>query len=419
MNEANNRLKELIAKFVLKSNYWGFLFSRIRRKSFENLQSIMGVAAEQDGTISLIFNPDLLNQTDDDNIYKVLEHEGMHLLNKHIPRLLRILSNEIDEERKKFKMKIWNIASDCCVNDQADLPKFLTIAGKPYHLHFPELYDLPKNKAAEFYFERLLKQSQEQNLESKGSQGNIDDHSKWSENVKSISDLSSLSRKIDNYVGNIVKESVKNFNRERGNLPGYLEDLINDLLGPPKAPYYQIIRKLVKGSRLSKFNRSLTRINRKRTYVFEDDNSVPIISPFPGKKRDYSFDITLLLDTSGSMTKKDIIEGLSGIKNIIENDKYCKATVLENDTFLRKEYEVKRIRDIEFNILGRGGTTLRPGLERARELKSDVTLVFTDGETEDINSISRKLLPKKIIWVIQKDGTTKNINKTGGFIVRI
>ena len=118
------------------------------------------------------------------------------------------------------------------------------------------------------------------------------------------------------------------------------------------------------------------------------------------------------------MSKEDILEGLSGIKNIIENDRHCKLTVLENDTKLQKEYKVKKLRDIQFNISGRGGTTLQPGLERARELNSDVCLCFTDGYCDNINNLPRKTIPRKIIWVIQKEGSIDCVNETG-FIVRI
>jgi predicted metal-dependent peptidase len=149
-----------------------------------------------------------------------------------------------------------------------------------------------------------------------------------------------------------------------------------------------------------------------------DDKDLPQISPFPGRTRDLTFDIVVLIDTSGSMCQKDILEGLSGVKNIIEKDRFCYTTVLEVDTTVEKEYEVNKIRDIQFNIKGRGGTTLGPGLLRARELGCDVCLAFTDGYTENINQISRKLLPKKIIWVIQKDGTSESLFHTG-YVVNI
>jgi len=98
---------------------------------------------------------------------------------------------------------------------------------------------------------------------------------------------------------------------------------------------------------------------------------------------------------------------------IAEKDRHCYTTVLECDACVEKEYQVKKIKDIQFDIKGRGGTTLRPGLERARELGVDVCLAFTDGFTEDINAIPRKALPKKIIWVLGPGSSAKSLNQTG------
>jgi len=414
---AHEKLKNLVAHFVLKYNYWGYLFSRIRRKPVQKFISIMGVAPEKDGTVSLLYDPDLVNKTDDKNILKVLEHEGMHLLNKHIPRLLRILANEPNKVKEAVKINLWNIASDCTVNTQANIRKDIIIDGQPWSPYLPEKFGLKEGKITEEYFYKLLKKS---NINKLPKNLAFNDHNLWSKNVQGCPDLGSLSRKVEQHIQNIVKESVKNFNTDRGTLPSHVQELIKQALAPPKAPYYQIIRKLVKASRLSRFLRSPTKINRKRGYVFHlaDDDCVPNISPFPGKTRDRTFFITVLIDTSGSMSSRDILEGLSGIKNIIEKDRYCYTVVLEVDVGVEKEYEVRKVKDIQFNIKGRGGTTLFPGLERARELNCDVCLAFTDGYTEDINSIPRKLLPRKTIWVINKGGTARNVNKTG-FVVRI
>ena len=419
----HERVKDLVARMVLRNNYWGYLFSRIRRAPSENLPAIMGVAPEMDGTITLLYNPKLVDLTTDDVIGKVLEHEGLHLLNKHISRFLRILFDEMNESRMEMKRDLWNIATDCCVNVQGKLPPFLIVAKEPYYLCFPKLYNLPEDKAAEFYYQRLLQNVKHIKIKGVGGKfGNIDDHGGWGKNIEGCPDLSSLSRKLDNYVGNIIKESVKNFNKNRGTIPGYISELIEEALKPPKAPYYQIIRKLVRATKLSKFKRSLAKVNRKRTYVFsinEKESNLPIISPFPGKTRDFSFYVHIILDTSGSMTREEILEGLSGIKNIIENDRHCKVIVFENDTQVNKEYEVKKLRDIQFNISGRGGTILRPALERSKEIGSDVTLCFTDGACDNINIIPRKLLPKKLIWIIGgKNGIVDMVNKTG-FVVKI
>jgi len=423
----SERLKNLVARFVLKYNYWGYLFSRIRRKSDTRLPSPMGVGPEPDGTICLYYNPLLVENTDDATITKVIEHEGLHLLNKHIPRLIKILSNETDLYQKHRKSGVWNQAADCAVNQQAKFKDDFIIDGKPWPICLPEPMNLPPNKVSEWYYLELLDRKDKENKgkgkgngESNGEgPPSIGDHGKWSENLKGVADLDALARKINQHVKRLIKESVKTFNKDRGRLPAHISALIDANLAPPKAPYYQIIRKLVRGSRLSKFKRSPTRINRKRTYAFYlKDAKLPQMSPFPGKQRDFTFDIVVLIDTSGSMSDDDVKEGLSGVKNIIEKDRNCYTTVLEVDAGVEKEYICKSIHDIQFSIKGRGGTTLGPGLTRAKELGCDVCLAFTDGFTENINMITRKKLPKKIIWVITKNGTAKNVNQTG-YVVHI
>ena len=417
--DTSERIKNLIAQHVLKYNYWGYLFSRIRRSASPNLPSIMGVAPEPDGTITLHYRSELVDKTDDKEVLKVLEHEGMHLLNHHIARGMKVYYNEPDIQRRVIKMDIMNVASDCAVNEQAKLRDPFIIAGQPWEPQLPEKHGLPPGKLTEWYYLELLKKTKVTQLNY--GEGGLDNHDGWKKAAEGSADPSSLARKIRNHVQKIVRESAKTFNKDRGTLPSHISSLIEEALRPPKAPYYQIIRKLVRGTRLSKFRRSHTKINRKRTYVFAidgSDKSIPVISPFPGKTRDYTFKIAVLIDTSGSMGRDELGEALSGVKNIIENDRHCKTTVLECDAALHKEYEVKKVRDIDPKLKGGGGTTMQPGLIRARELGVDVCLGFTDGYTEDINAHPRKILPKKLIWVVSAGGSVENLNRTG-FVVKL
>lgn len=443
------RLRELIAKMSLKNNFWGYLFSRVRRVADDQLPSIMGVGPEPDGTLTLYYHPELVNKTDDDTIGKVLEHEGMHILNKHIPRSIRMTEDEINEGKKGYKRLIWNFATDCSINETINMPKKIKIGDMELVLCHPEKYNLPPKHASEWYYSKLLEQIKYEEVhvcscggkgkddkEGDGQQGSgkgqmcdkcgglkaddgLDCHDKWGKGLEGVSDKNTLARKMENYTKDVISDSVKNFNRSRGNMPGYLEELIKDALKPPQAPYYQIIRKLVKGTRLSKFKRALTKINRKRTYVFEiGSGHNPKISPFPGRTRDFSFHVCVMIDTSGSMSKDDVLEALGSCKDIMEKDKHCMVTVIECDTNVKKEYEIKRLRDIQMNVKGRGGTILLPGLLRAKEIQSDVTLCFTDGFCENFNEVKRSLLPKKLIWVVGKGGTTDTLDKVG-FIVRV
>jgi predicted metal-dependent peptidase len=421
----DKRIKQLIAKMILKQSYWGYLFSRIIRIEDKSIPSIMGVAPEPDGVISLRYNPIFFDNTGDDAIEVVLEHEGMHLLNKHIPRLLRLMNFSTSREQKDEICMVFNLASDCAVNEQMGAPRIIKVCGSECKLLFPDMFNLPPKHVTEFYFNELMQRrdkSKEQNGNRKGEgegQGEnngtgietIDDHTSWKE--VSEEDANTIARKVENYITELVKDSVKSLGNKRGNIPSHISQLIDDVLGPPQLPYYQIIRKLVKGSRVSKFKSSSTRINRKRTYVFAIDQlNVPEISPFPGRTRDYTFSITIIIDTSGSVNKEQLLEALCGIKNIIENDRHCTTTVLEIDVIVQKEYRVKRLGDIDCKMKGRGGTVLFPAFQRAKELKSDIVMCFTDGGCENFNEISKASLPKKILWIVNA-GTDHNINKTG------
>lgn len=430
-DDANEKIKMAIMEMIFRDEYWGYLFSMIQRKMDYNLKYPMGVSTEINGTISLYYNPLFIKMMDIDLVKIIIEHEGIHILNDHIPRRLRIISDEPNIKQKNTKLKKWNIAADCAVNSliRGIKDKYI-VDGSVIEPIFSKSYNLPERETAEFYYNNIKSNendsnNDEQELENIDSENcndknglpkktNVDDHNLWIN--KNVADIRSLASRIEEYSKDLVMESYKSV-RNRGKIPGYIEEKINELLSTPKIPYYQLIAKLVKASRLTKYRRAYTRLNKKRIYsFFINENKTPAISPFPGKTKDFSFIISVLLDTSGSMRIEDIHEGLSAIKNIIENDKSCITHVVECDTEVQNEYIVKKISDIKYNPKGRGGTTLFPGLERCKQLNTDVTLVFTDGYCETINSIPKSMLPNKIIYIINSNGQSENLNLTGHIV---
>lgn len=467
-------IESVVAGMAITDNFWGYLFGRVKKIETDKVPSIMGVGSEKNGSVCLYINPELVKNTDEKNLELVLEHEGLHLLNLHISRFLRIISVEVDEEIKNQKSMIWNLAADCAVNTQMKMPDKLKINGNEWPAQKPKLYEMPEDRSSESYYETLLKKnndqcvycgssesdSDDQNSEGNDSQQdqqnekdenqseqqegndssgsgqvtveskcpccgkkhqqnyNIDDHSDWFKDGGDSNNPEDIARKIEDQTKDLVRKSVKSFeasNKNRGHLPGHIKELIEGLLDIPKIPYYQIIRSMVKGSRLSKWKKSYTRVNKKRVYTFFDENKYinPVISPFPGKKRDFSFNIVVMIDTSASQSSTDIAEALSGIKDIIEQDRYCRVTVIEIDTQIGKEYEIKKVSDIDFEISGRGGTILKEGIVRAKEINPDITLAFTDGYCDNINEFPDSILPKKIIWCISEHGSSQMVNQTG------
>lgn len=447
-NKADDIIKNAIAILLFKDSYWGYLMAKLKRVSDETLPYIMGVGSGQDSQITLYYNPILIESVDEPFILKAIEHEGMHILNNHIGRLLIHLTDEVNKNIKQDKMKIWNIASDYAVNSLINFPKSKIINGEERYFLFPEDSNLPNLKTSEFYYDKLLEELEnfknnqdeeskdldesnnkkeekssdlsnnnslknESNNENQKSSDFVDDHDKWIEDIKECPDLRSMARKLESYTKEIIKQSsdeVKN----RGHIPGFVKSVIDNYFLKPKVSYYHVIAKLIKGSKFSKIKNAYSKINKKRTYLFSiTEDNIPQISPFPGKTKDTTFKICIIIDTSGSMSDLDVLRGLSGAKNIIENDRDCKTTIIEIDTQINRIYDIKRISDIKFDIHGRGGTCLFEGLAYAKKENYDVALVFTDGYCENFNNINRKLLPKKIIWVITPNGTSNYVNGVG------
>lgn len=447
INKSNEILKECIGILLFKNSFWGFVFSKIKRVCDETLPAIMGVSMSDDSLISLYYNPRYVIHANRDFLIKVFEHEGIHILNNHLGLLLLILSNEPNKERKKEKMDLFGVAADFAANSLIyDMPKSQTIDGELMEFCFPENYNLPMKQAVEYYFSELLKNEEKDknnksqkdksssekfnslNDSNDSNNGNgdkqkysLDDHSKWTSELKDCPDLRSLARKIEKQSKEIIIDAYNTMDaKSRGTLPTYIQQVITQFFLKPKVPYYHIISKLIKGSKISKSKIAYNRINRKRSYLISERNeeNFPLLSPFPGKTKDATFKICIILDTSGSMNSEDIRQGLSGAKNIIEQDKDCLTTIIEIDAKIHKIYNIKKINDIDFNVLGRGGTYLTPALEYAKKNNYDVALIFTDGWCENLQNVDRKKLPNKMIWVITPGGAITNINGIG-FIIRL
>ncbi len=418
--DSEERIRECLTKMIFKDSYWGYLFSNVTRIVNEEIPTLFGVCINEEGHINLHYNPRFLDLSKDDVIEKVLEHEGFHLLDKHLIRLNRILE-QFNEEGHKQIIELWNYASDMSANYLGHLPKTITVGEMEFRLIHAEDYGFNVGLSSEMYFSKLLDKTKDQksgNGEGKGeSKFNgkgrlVGDHSGWKSENGEASNF--IEKKAEKEINDLIYKSFKNV-RDRGNLPGKVKEMIDEALKPPKVPYYYIIRKLVKGSRLAKLQKAYTKVNRKRLYSFFIDD---ILLPFPGVRKDMTFKIGVLIDTSGSMDMEKIKEGLSGVKDIVEKDKDCLTFVIECDTCVQKEYEVKKITDIQYQVKGRGGTILYPGLARCKELGVDVVLAFTDAYCENINQIDRKLLPKKIIWIVPETSRVNTIDQTG-YIVRV
>ena len=408
------RMGECLTKMVLKDSLWGYMFSNVIKKESPTIPSPMGVMYDDDSHINLLYNPILLDTINDSDLEKIIEHEGTHLLKKDLIRLFKLI-DEFPEESRDNVIKAWNYGSDTAVNQLCKMPKTIKIKGDDFEVVSAEKYNLPLGQSSEWYFLKFYEMKEDQQEEgSPQNNGLVGDHSNW---IPENNDASFIMKKAEKEIQDLVFKSFKSV-RDKGNLPGYIKDLIESALQLPKIPYYYLIKKYVKECRVEKVKRAYSRPNKKRTMLFYNDE-FPIL-PFPGKTKDATFNISIIDDTSASRSKEDMMEALSACSEILEKDKDVKITVIEVDTKVQDEYKIKKISDIKHknSFKGRGGTILFPGLQRCKELKTDATIVFTDGFCDNINNIDRRLLPRKIIWILDKGGIDDKINRSG-YTVRV
>lgn len=416
----DERIQQLIIGLIFKSSIYGFILSMCRLQPDENVPHVMWVSFDRECNPILGYNPIRTQELEAKEIMMIFKHECFHLANNHITRgnkLFDMYSTYFQNQPKKLH-DIINMALDFAVNSL--IPEFQNT--KKYL--YPTNHDLPLNLTAEHYFNILLEinntGSSPECKSQKGADGLKEmmnrsetcDHEMWisQELAEKLQESNYFNEKMENKIEEIIKSSIEKSRSCHANCDqisaAYQKAFEKSI------PYYELIKRFVKSQRKGMRENTLSKMNRKRAWVFHD-NSDRFICPFPGSMQLPTFKIGNILDTSGSMDEQSILVGLSGISSLIESDRYVDCTVIEVDQEIVKEYKVKRIADIQFNVNGHRGTTLISAFERMKELKVDVVLCFTDGYCENFNQISRTLLPKNIIWVITKGGTDSMVNNTG------
>ena len=174
IEDTDRKLKALMAKWVLRYDYFGFLFSLVRRRAEVGLPNPAAIAPTPQGTLELLYNPILVSATPDEDINEILHHEGLHILNKHISRMMRLLADVSKDERKKH-ISLINKAADCCVNQQGNIKNPLMIAGSPFRLHFPDDLGLEPDRMMEEYYYTLLERERQLENQQGGGKGGQDD----------------------------------------------------------------------------------------------------------------------------------------------------------------------------------------------------------------------------------------------------
>lgn len=186
----------------------------------------------------------------------------------------------------------------------------------------------------------------------------------------------------------IIRASLqsKAANDKPGTIPGTIQIFLDNLLNP-KLPWHRILKKYFHARNKSDY--SYRKFNRRffpRYYL-------------PTLDGEALMEITIAVDASGSVSTSDFSQFVAEIAAILRSLKPSKITIITFDSGIRSVDVVTDVQSLmEVKFTGRGGTTIEPVLDWAKENKPNVLLVFTDGEFR----FHKPDAPKKtdVVWLI-------------------
>ena len=183
--------------------------------------------------------------------------------------------------------------------------------------------------------------------------------------------------------------AAQKIERERGELPGHISQLIEKLT-EPEIDWRNVLVSFVTrtmGERANWSNPNRRFISR-RMYLPSHE----------GKK----LNVAVGIDTSGS-TNRDIPKFLGELNAILGSAESYELTLLECDTQVTKYEKYDETNPLNFENYvktGGGGTQLAPIFEKLEEENDcpDCAIIFTDGEFSDVRPEHEPNYP--VLWIL-------------------
>ena len=259
----------------------------------------------------------------------------------------------------------WNVALDMCVNSFIDsVPKGWMTA---------EMFSLPTQKSGVWYYDQLKDNKKFKEMVAKGAFSGMGDHGYVGDDTVAKETL----RKS-------IEQSKEVAGSAYGNLPSDMKEMIEAALKRevPPIPWTRLLRLYVASMLDSSIRFTLKR---------ESDR----FGTRPGPVQEEVLNVLVAIDTSGSVSSKQLAIFLSEIKWMWKND--FSVSICEADADVaKKPYKYQGENKIEIN--GRGGTDLNPALREADEGRYDLCIYFTDFEAPPVQQCRTP-----VIWVLTKE----------------
>lgn len=444
------------------NNFFGRMLNGCTHAVDDNMpyNSPAAVCLDPEGRYQFVYSPVKYKAMTPPMRILVLVHEAAHLALRHLERMLR--SRMMAHDTKKFRRLhlVMNVAADMAANDTAIRPML-----RDTRNHFdtcekefiwPEERSFPAGLTFEDYFILLLK-----DLEAHGFDPNFDPDDDLQKKLDAINEQQQSGQQPgqeqqpggtepqviqggkrpgddldDNYPGwfksllnkssytavlwdkpfeqmtdaeveraldnarrdakRIVRHAVEQTEKCRGTIPSNMQNIIAELLGDPTIPWQEVFRGMVRSSISAKLDESTAYPNLAWT-------GCAGVEPYPGMQKNFTFNILVGVDTSGSVSNDEFKDFLCEILSITDVEQGVVARVVMFDAALQREEAlteevVNSARAEGYGRSGYGGTDFTPflkyvnqkdeendwitGAEREEQSLSypiDLAILFTDG----------------------------------------
>ncbi len=314
----------------------------------------------------LYINPEFWMKSSPQECVGILAHELMHGIGKD------------HERRENREAKKWNVAADLAINDCKKLHKKL-----PQDCLHPSQFGFPTGLTAEQYYEMLPdggpcdKPGDTPGGGGRGG-GSISDGEKrpWELPPPDKGGPPGLGKAEQKVLERRIAEAILSSSTAQGDLPGHMVAALREALKPPKVRWQQVLRARLKDAEVwvrGNSDYSYSTISWRQSMAQERVVFPGMVSPVP--------DICCVVDTSGSMSDRDLEDVLSEIDGIIAAIPGSEPRAIPCDTQIGEIQTVRRASDIKLH--GRGGTDMTVGIKAALTLKPrpNIILTMTDGYT--------------------------------------
>jgi len=352
--KAANYIDAHISRLVSLEPIYGTVFLYLNKRQSRDLDTL-GITTINRIDLGLLYNPEFVLSLTPTELAAVLRHESLHVLLHHIDRSSHYM----------MKMKDYNIAADMAINCH--------IAGLPEGGLYPSTFNLPDFQASEWYFSQMKKKAGEGGYDdasamAEGLGGLVDSHDGW-----------------DEFEDDIIKEKIKGIAdkaisaQESKGWSALGAELAKQILeaNKPVVNWKREVRWFINQVIESGRRSTRSRINRREQALRSTrQGDLKNVYMQPGTRRDYTSKILIGIDTSGSVSDKEVKAFLGEINGMVG---LVQCHVILFDTkIIGEPVEIKKkIRGLE--IKGRGGTDFGPIIRYVDEHKYDGLIIMTDG----------------------------------------